>query len=120
LYRNNGKGKYPLIGDFKDGIIHMKTKKVINDFLMVDSTVFKNTKMCAFIMSKVVDKNGETRAETVLQFMQKMRDDVTDQRAILMRDISEYCTGKCAFSGNQLFIASVNTNITCVVLYKVT
>jgi hypothetical protein len=78
-------------------VINARTKKLVNDYLKVDQTVFKKTKMCAFFMGKIVDSDGEKRAETVLQLMQKMRDDVTDQRALLMREITDFCTGACCF-----------------------
>ena len=86
--------KYPLISDFKDTYVVERTKKVVADYLTIDDTVLKQTKMCAFFLGKIKDDDGAKRAETVMQLIQKLRDDITDQRGALMKEITEICTGR--------------------------
>jgi hypothetical protein len=86
--------KYPMISNTKDSYVVQRTKKIAADYLTIDQDVLRETKMCAFFISRVDDCDGSKRAETVMQLLQKLRDDITDYRAALMKDITQICVGK--------------------------
>lgn len=85
--------KYPLISNAKDTYVVQRTRKIVSDYLTIDHDVLRETKMCAFFIGKVKDEDGSKRAETVMQLLQKLRDDITDQRASLMKEITQICSG---------------------------
>jgi hypothetical protein len=87
--------KFPLIADFKDGDITTRTKAIVDDYLKIDDRVLERTQMSAFLITKVHDRDGATRAETIHQLLQKLREDVTDMRAALMKQITDICNSKC-------------------------
>jgi hypothetical protein len=86
--------KYPMILNTKDSYVVQRTKKIAADYLTIDQDVLRETKMCAFFFSRVDDNDGSKRAETVMQLLQKLRDDITDYRAALMKEITQICVGK--------------------------
>jgi hypothetical protein len=85
-----------MISNTKDSYVTQRTKKIAADYLTIDQDVLRETKMCAFVfISRVDDCDGSKRAETVMQqLLQKLRDDITDYRAALMKDITQICVGK--------------------------
>jgi hypothetical protein len=83
-----------MISNTKDSYVTQRTKKIAADYLTIDQDVLRETKMCAFFFSRVDDNDGSKRAETVMQLLQKLRDDITDYRAALMKDITQICAGK--------------------------
>jgi hypothetical protein len=50
--------------------------------------------MSKFLIAITTEPVGETRAETVYQLLQKLREDVTDMRAALMKQITDICRSK--------------------------
>ena len=82
-----------MIADFKDSTITSRTKAIVEDYLKIDYKVLEQTQMGAFLLGKVKDKDGVTRIETVYQLLQKLREDITDMRAALMKQITDACTG---------------------------
>jgi hypothetical protein len=83
-----------MISNTKDSYVVQRTKKIAADYLTIDQDVLRETKMCAFFFSRVDDNDGSKRAETVMQLLQKLRDDITDYRAALMKDITQICVGE--------------------------
>jgi hypothetical protein len=86
--------KFPLIADFKDGHITTQTKSIVDDYLKIDDRVLDQTSMSNFLIALTTEPVGETRAETVYQLLQKLREDVTDMRAALMKQITDICSSK--------------------------
>jgi hypothetical protein len=86
--------KFPLIGDFKDSTMTSRTKAIVEDFLKIDFDVLEQTEMAAFLLSKVDVEDGPKRVEMVVQLLQKLREDITDMRAAIMKQITDVCTGK--------------------------
>jgi len=82
-----------MIADFKDSTITSRTKAIVEDYLKIDYEVLEQTQMGAFLLGKVKDEDGVTRIETVYQLLQKLREDITDMRAALMKQITDACTG---------------------------
>ena len=82
-----------MIADFKDSTITSRTKAIVEDYLKIDYEVLEQTQMGAFLLVKVKDEDGVTRIETVYQLLQKLREDITDMRAALMKQITDACTG---------------------------
>jgi hypothetical protein len=91
---NDPKVKFLLIADFQDGDITTRTKAIIDDYLKIDDRVLEQTNMSAFLITKVHEPNGGRRAESVYQLLQKLREDVTDMRAALMKQITDICNRK--------------------------
>jgi hypothetical protein len=48
----------------------------------------------SFFISRVDENDGSKRAEMVMQLLQKLRDDITEYHAALMKDITQICSGK--------------------------
>jgi hypothetical protein len=86
--------KFPLIGDLKDSTLTARTKAILEDYLKIDFDVLERTEMSAFLLSKVTERDGAKRVETVYQLLQKLREDITDMRAAIMKQITDVCTGR--------------------------
>lgn len=82
-----------MISDFRNSHVTARTKAIVEDYLKIDYDVLEQTQMAAFLLSKVDDSDGVKRIETVVQLLQKLREDITDTRAFLMKQITDTFTG---------------------------
>ena len=105
-----------MIADFKDGDITTCTKSIVDDYLKIDDRVLDQTNMSAFLIAKTNEQVGERRAETVYQLLQKLREDVTDMRAALMKQITDICSSK--YKNGIDFFYDKPANI-CIVLQSI-
>ena len=83
-----------MIADFKDSSITSRTNVVVEDYLKIDDEVLNSTQMSAFLLGKIREDDGVRRAETVHQLLQKLREDVTNMRAAIMKQITDICNGE--------------------------
>ena len=64
-----------MISDFKNTTVTIRTKAIVEDYLKIDYNVLEQTQMAAFLLSKVDDQDGVNHVETVVQLLQKLRED---------------------------------------------